>query len=133
VAGLVDYTPDGFGLFLTGPQPRFGNRSALDLLAAGESERVSGALAADHEGQSTATRRSRGLWPTSIGSHTSQQAEYPRQPTMCWRGRAAGGSVSMPWHPVIRHEGEGEKILFKVGLMTFKANSGETDGQFAFY
>ena len=38
----------------------------------------------------------------------------------------------MTWKPVIRQEGEGERILFKVGLMTFKAASSETDGHFAF-
>ncbi|MDR6819039.1 quercetin dioxygenase-like cupin family protein [Neorhizobium sp. 2083] len=38
----------------------------------------------------------------------------------------------MAWKPVVRPDGEGEKILFKVGLMTFKATSAETDGQFAF-
>ena len=38
----------------------------------------------------------------------------------------------MAWQPVVREEGEGERILFKVGLMTFKATSAETDGHFAF-
>ena len=38
----------------------------------------------------------------------------------------------MTWQPVVRAEGEGERILFKVGLMTFKATSAETDGHFAF-
>lgn len=38
----------------------------------------------------------------------------------------------MQWKPVMRAQGEGEQILFKVGLMTFKAASTETNGQFAF-
>lgn len=38
----------------------------------------------------------------------------------------------MTWQAVVRAEGEGERILFKVGLMTFKATSAETDGHFAF-
>ena len=38
----------------------------------------------------------------------------------------------MTWKPIIRADGEGEQILFKVGLMTFKATSVETDGCFAF-
>lgn len=37
----------------------------------------------------------------------------------------------MSWEPIIRQPGEGEKILFKIGLMTFKASSAQTDGQFA--
>jgi len=37
----------------------------------------------------------------------------------------------MSWEPVIRQPGEGEKILFKIGLMTFKAPSSLTDGHFA--
>ena len=36
----------------------------------------------------------------------------------------------MSWHPIVRQPGEGEQILFKIGLMTFKAASSETDGQF---
>lgn len=38
----------------------------------------------------------------------------------------------MQWKTVMRADGEGEQILFKVGLMTFKATSAETNGQFAF-
>jgi quercetin dioxygenase-like cupin family protein len=37
----------------------------------------------------------------------------------------------MGWKMIIRRPGEGEQILFKIGLMTFKASSAETDGQFA--
>lgn len=36
----------------------------------------------------------------------------------------------MSWEPVIRQPGEGEKVLFKIGLMTFKVSSALTDGQF---
>lgn len=36
----------------------------------------------------------------------------------------------MSWEPVIRQPGEGEKILFKIGLMTFKVSSAQTDGHF---
>jgi quercetin dioxygenase-like cupin family protein len=38
----------------------------------------------------------------------------------------------MPWEPIILHPFEGEKRLFKIGLMTFKAPSSKTDGHFAF-
>ena len=48
--GLVVYTPEGLGLFLRSPQPRFGGRSAIELMADGQAERVLAALAADHEG-----------------------------------------------------------------------------------
>lgn len=37
----------------------------------------------------------------------------------------------MPWQTVVRRPGEGEQVLFKVGLMTFLATSAETDGHFA--
>jgi len=37
----------------------------------------------------------------------------------------------MAWQTVVRGPGEGEQILFKVGLMTFKASSADTDGHFA--
>jgi quercetin dioxygenase-like cupin family protein len=40
--------------------------------------------------------------------------------------------IGVTWKPIIRADGEGEQILFKVGLMTFKATSAETDGRFAF-
>ncbi|SIO16416.1 Cupin domain-containing protein [Singulisphaera sp. GP187] len=36
----------------------------------------------------------------------------------------------MSWEPVIRQSGEGEKILFKIGLMTFKVSSAQTNGHF---
>lgn len=36
----------------------------------------------------------------------------------------------MSWEPVVRQPGEGEKILFKIGLMTFKVSSAQTDGHF---
>lgn len=34
------------------------------------------------------------------------------------------------WKPVILQEGEGEKILFRIGLMTFKVSSSQTDDNF---
>jgi quercetin dioxygenase-like cupin family protein len=37
----------------------------------------------------------------------------------------------MSWQTVVRRPGEGEQILFKVGLMTFLASSTETGGTFA--
>jgi hypothetical protein len=44
------YTPEGFELFLSTPQPIFDERTALELLAAGEVERVLSAVAADWDG-----------------------------------------------------------------------------------
>ncbi|MBM3774199.1 MAG: cupin domain-containing protein [Acidobacteria bacterium] len=38
----------------------------------------------------------------------------------------------MGWQTVIQRPGEGEKLLFKIGLMTFKASSAMTDGNFVF-
>ena len=38
----------------------------------------------------------------------------------------------MPWEPIVLHRLEGERLLFKIGVMTFKAPSFKTDGQFAF-
>ena len=38
----------------------------------------------------------------------------------------------MPWEPIVLQPNEGEKCLFKIGLMTFKAPSYKTDAQFAF-
>ena len=38
----------------------------------------------------------------------------------------------MSWEPIVLQPREGEKLLFKIGLMTFKAPSSKTDGQFAF-
>lgn len=40
-------------------------------------------------------------------------------------------TINMSWQAIIRRPGEGERLLFKVGLMTFKATSAETDGEFA--
>jgi hypothetical protein len=34
------------------------------------------------------------------------------------------------WKPVILQEGEGERILFRIGLMTFKVSSFQTDDNF---
>jgi len=34
------------------------------------------------------------------------------------------------WEPVILKESEGEKILFRIGLMTFKVSSSQTDDHF---
>ncbi len=48
--GLVIYTPEGLARFLRSPQPRFGGRTALELMATGQADRVLSALAADHEG-----------------------------------------------------------------------------------
>lgn len=48
--GQAVYTPDGFARFLTSPLPAFGGRTALQLIEAGEDERVLAALAADYEG-----------------------------------------------------------------------------------
>jgi len=38
----------------------------------------------------------------------------------------------MSWESIVLQPFEGEKRLFKIGLMTFKAPSSKTDGQFAF-
>jgi hypothetical protein len=51
--GQVVYTPDGWRQFLTLPQPRFGGRTALQLIERGEADRVIGALATDYEGAPT--------------------------------------------------------------------------------
>jgi hypothetical protein len=48
--GLIVYTPEGFDLFLRMPQPRFGNQTALDLMASGHADQVYAALGSDHEG-----------------------------------------------------------------------------------
>lgn len=48
--GLVVYSLEGFRLFLHEPQPRFGERTAVGLLATGREEEVYAALASDHEG-----------------------------------------------------------------------------------
>jgi transcriptional regulator with XRE-family HTH domain len=49
--GRLVYGVEGFRTYLTLPMPLFGGRTALQLLEQGELERVSGALAADYEGQ----------------------------------------------------------------------------------
>ncbi len=51
--GQLVYTPEGWRQFLTLPQPRFGGRTALQLIQRGEAERVIGALATDYEGAPT--------------------------------------------------------------------------------
>jgi hypothetical protein len=51
--GQLVYTPEGWRQFLTLPQPRFGGRTALQLIERGEAERVIGALATDYEGAAT--------------------------------------------------------------------------------
>lgn len=48
--GQIVWTPEGFHGFMTVPMPVFGGRSALQLIEAGEGERVMGELAADYEG-----------------------------------------------------------------------------------
>ena len=51
--GQLVYSDEGWRLFLTLPQPRFGGRTALQLIERGEAERVIGALATDYEGAPT--------------------------------------------------------------------------------
>jgi hypothetical protein len=51
--GELVYTPEGWQRFLTLPQPRFGGRTALQLIERGEAQRVLGALATDYEGTPT--------------------------------------------------------------------------------
>ena len=48
--GRIVWTSEGFQRFMTIPLPAFGGRSALQLVEAGEAERVIGELAADYEG-----------------------------------------------------------------------------------
>ncbi len=48
--GRTVYTPDGFAQFLAAPLPAFAGRTALQLIEAGEADRVLAALAADYEG-----------------------------------------------------------------------------------
>jgi DNA-binding XRE family transcriptional regulator len=48
--GLVIYTRQGFTEFLKTPLAEFGGRSAIQLMAADEGDKVLGALAADYEG-----------------------------------------------------------------------------------
>src|SRR3954454_14975076 len=38
--------------------------------------------------------------------------------------------TNMSWEPVVRQPGEGERILFRIGWMTFKVSSALTDGHF---
>jgi quercetin dioxygenase-like cupin family protein len=40
--------------------------------------------------------------------------------------------MRMAWETIVLQPLEGEKRLFKIGLMTFNASSTKTDGQFAF-
>ena len=51
--GQLVYTREGWRQFLILPQPRFGGRTALQLVERGEAERVIGALATDYEGAPT--------------------------------------------------------------------------------
>jgi len=51
--GQTVYTPEGWRQFLALPQPRFGGRTAVQLIERGEVERVIGALATDYEGAPT--------------------------------------------------------------------------------
>ena len=51
--GALVYSPEGWQQFLTLPQPRFGGRTALQLIERGEAQRVLGALATDYEGAAT--------------------------------------------------------------------------------
>lgn len=48
--GHVVYTDEGFEQFLDSPLPVFGQRTACQLIALGETNKVLGALAADYEG-----------------------------------------------------------------------------------
>jgi hypothetical protein len=48
--GRIVYTAEGLTQFLTLPFPRFGGRTALQLIELGQGELVIGALAADYEG-----------------------------------------------------------------------------------
>ena len=52
IAELADlvYEPEGVKLFLTLPQPRFGGRTALQLIELGDGARVFAALASDYQG-----------------------------------------------------------------------------------
>jgi hypothetical protein len=50
--GRAVYTAEGLRLFLTTPSPRFGGRTGLHLLRAGDCDRVISVLAADYEGLS---------------------------------------------------------------------------------
>jgi transcriptional regulator with XRE-family HTH domain len=51
--GELVYSREGWQQFLTLPQPRFGGRTALQLIERGEGQRVLGALATDYEGAAT--------------------------------------------------------------------------------
>jgi hypothetical protein len=46
------YTPEGVRLFMTTPMPRFDGRTAIELIDAGQDDRVLSALGADYEGLS---------------------------------------------------------------------------------
>jgi hypothetical protein len=47
--GLTASTRDGFQKFLTVSQPRFSDRTALQTIERGDAQRVTAALAADHD------------------------------------------------------------------------------------
>ncbi|MBA2759396.1 MAG: transcriptional regulator [Chloroflexia bacterium] len=48
--GLESLTREGLHIFMTSPQPVFGNRSGIELVEAGEAETVYGELASLYEG-----------------------------------------------------------------------------------
>ena len=48
--GRKIYTPEGLEEFVTTPLPGFGHKSAIQLMAEGEYDKVLGALADDYEG-----------------------------------------------------------------------------------
>lgn len=48
--GLESLTPQGLHIFMTTPQPVFGNRAGVELVEAGEAETVYGELAGLYEG-----------------------------------------------------------------------------------
>lgn len=48
--GLIVYTPEGFVMFMSWPQPAFDGRTALQLVETGKAETVFGELAGDYEG-----------------------------------------------------------------------------------
>lgn len=48
--GHESLTPEGFQIFMTTPQPVFGNRSGIEMIEAGDAEVVYGELAGLYEG-----------------------------------------------------------------------------------
>ncbi|MBI5528689.1 MAG: transcriptional regulator [Deltaproteobacteria bacterium] len=48
--GRKVFTPDGLEEFVTTPLPAFGHKTAIQLMAEGDYDKVLGALADDHEG-----------------------------------------------------------------------------------